>query len=609
MEPNTISFQGDFRWYYEWDGQVLCFPDHYQQAIELHFLGKEQHQVKVNGECFSLHFPAFKGVSNSSKEIYLIRTTGQRSPYPLPLPHTSSWEVFNLRSHPSALPLAQAIYYLFLNNHWIEMDSSYCQDLEESYQRFRAGGDSLCMNSHKTHMIDFNKAIQYRPDNPNNFQSIFRVELGWYWETDLSGTFKGYLPGDCKMIEKAYNEHFIFVHINVDVEGVENHYVLDLNMMKQNRCGAKFRVRNICRVGPPVERTVLRVKDSSQVLVKATSYPKYWDLNNEQWKSKKIALVEVPLGSEEGLRLCGMIESTTNKRHKTRYGLVPGTKKVPVNYRVLKIERVQNDALWIRLIQGRTKILERTYFGDPKHTTTQLADHLHNFPIKTIPLDETNESKTNEFYFFHGTKKKTLMKIVKVGFDDRQVSELVTGEKSPSMFGTGVYFAESISKSNQYITCPRCNRKSIQTNKKSECKCHPSQIKEAGGYVVIIARVILGDAHICTKYDEGKYKHKEAPPKKAYSSQHYDSILAEARTACPETKLKMREVVVYDMSQLYPEYLVYYEREGSEDTLPEFSTDDEEVQNLDDESSDSSRDSEKGNSKDNPLRGGSSSEE
>jgi len=182
---------------------------------------------------------------------------------------------------------------------------------------------------------------------------------------------------------------------------------------------------------------------------------------------------------------------------------------------------------------------------------------MKQYPLKTTVLD----SAVNEVYLFHGTTKSVADIIVNKGFETRQASEIVKNQPNNGMFGTGIYFSENSSKSNQYVACPICSGNAIGQTRKHPCTDTAEKIEKAGGYVMIIARVLLGDSHICKTYNESDYKGKDKPPKKPDSDKYYDSIFAECKKNVPSAHhLNYREFIVYEDSQIYPEFLVYYSR-------------------------------------------------
>jgi len=180
-----------------------------------------------------------------------------------------------------------------------------------------------------------------------------------------------------------------------------------------------------------------------------------------------------------------------------------------------------------------------------------LGKQLARYPLQTPLLDKT----LNEAYLFHGTSKEVNSLIINGGFEFRHVSEVVTNTPTKSMFGTGGYFAENSSKSNQYVPCPICKKNAIPN--KEECDDSPEEISKNGAYVMIIARVLLGNGHVCNTYSEDVYK-KDEPPT-ALDGSPCDSVLAESFTNEGDA-VRYREFVVYNPALIYPEYLVHYTR-------------------------------------------------
>jgi len=238
--------------------------------------------------------------------------------------------------------------------------------------------------------------------------------------------------------------------------------------------------------------------------------------------------------------------------HGNKTGIVPGTgasRRDPKYFKPLKILQIQSDTLWQGYSYQRARI---TLEG--KVAQSKLSKHLRKYPLKTTIID----SSVNEAYLFHGTTKEIAELIASKGFDTRLGCQLVTNKVPNGMFGNAVYLAENFSKSNQYVACPLCNGNSI--SRSSVCNCTPQDIENAAGYVMIVARAILGDGHICKNYTESLYKGKDMPPLKPDGKSRYDSILAEAQENYPEHTLHYREIVIYDSTQVYPEFLIYYTR-------------------------------------------------
>lgn len=88
---------------------------------------------------------------------------------------------------------------------------------------------------------------------------------------------------------------------------------------------------------------------------------------------------------------------------------------------------------------------------------------------------------------------------------------------------------------------------------------------------MIISRVILGNPYVCKNWNNDSSYFTiditQGTPLneiKKQTNQDYDSVLAESKdTGVSESTLKFREYIVYDRSQCYPEFIVYYKRKKS----------------------------------------------
>ncbi len=132
-------------------------------------------------------------------------------------------------------------------------------------------------------------------------------------------------------------------------------------------------------------------------------------------------------------------------------------------YRVLKVERIENIALWQRYSLQRSQI-----------HSAMLSDQAKGLPITRTKLEcdvewlreltELNEVG-NEVLLFHGTKPGVVDIIVKEGFDQRVASA--------GIFGRGIYLAERKQKRRLLHTNKRRNILHVHCSCKSRCTIHP----------------------------------------------------------------------------------------------------------------------------------------
>jgi len=189
--------------------------------------------------------------------------------------------------------------------------------------------------------------------------------------------------------------------------------------------------------------------------------------------------------------------------------------------------------------------------------------YLSTANIKTYSENQELDKSVNEFFLFHGTKNETIDKIIAEGFDERFAEEA-------GMYGPGIYFAENSSKANQYVSCPNCDGGAIKKGEKMECRCQ-GEIE----YRIILARVCLGTPFLSKDYSHWRNSKEERNDKTkiGYSpfpktgcelcsnsgSCYHDSVYAEDKTRGGDF-LRMREFIVYDKRQTYPEFIIHYKR-------------------------------------------------
>jgi len=200
---------------------------------------------------------------------------------------------------------------------------------------------------------------------------------------------------------------------------------------------------------------------------------------------------------------------------------------------VTKVERIQNMQAW-------TQYNLKKELGEP-HTSVLMdnakAPNRAKRSGRDMPLPtalnfrrEANsvslDARRNEHLLFHGTKPDIKEVVTRQGFDPR-----VGG----GLYGTGVYFAESVSKAQQYVP-PNAS----------------------GEQWMFLARVYLGTPH----HTSQAMNATKRPPcvemssceKKGLGCWHprCDSIIAETH--------HFREFVIYDADLAYPEYAIRFER-------------------------------------------------
>lgn len=193
-----------------------------------------------------------------------------------------------------------------------------------------------------------------------------------------------------------------------------------------------------------------------------------------------------------------------------------------------KVWRVENHQQWRSYVLRRDAV-RANVGGKPARITPRSATASFRLP-SGAQLDRSS----NEHLLFHGTKPAAVDVLCNRGFDER-VGSL------GGLFGAGCYFAESSSKSDEYV---------------------PPGAKQ----YMFLCRVVVGSPFVTPN----RHTNLRRPPTVTghfdgtwppSDDDRFDSLLATTKATDPSSFLaRFREFVVYDHSQCYPEYLIEYKR-------------------------------------------------
>jgi len=202
-----------------------------------------------------------------------------------------------------------------------------------------------------------------------------------------------------------------------------------------------------------------------------------------------------------------------------RPGGVPG---LPTGYVVRRVIRVEDSGMWGRYVAKRSTIRAKHGTGtlppfDPPVLTDEIAD---NHPQALQPL----EQDLNEVYLWHGTGVRTALAIAQNDF-----SISLAGSSAGTMYGRGVYMAESSTKADEY-------------SKDEQGTWYE------GIFALLLVRACLGKYFYTTQRDTSAQGQ--------VSSGAFDSTLGDRAKSVGT----YREFVVYDADQIYPEFVVLYSR-------------------------------------------------
>jgi serine/threonine protein kinase len=202
-------------------------------------------------------------------------------------------------------------------------------------------------------------------------------------------------------------------------------------------------------------------------------------------------------------------------------------------FRVQRVFRVENPTVWTTYAAERrllaNKLTEKKYQRPPFELRTKDFEH----PFDASPVGQA----AGEVLLFHATA--ALDSVISNGFDVKYAFAAVA---NGAMFGRGIYFADSASKSDQY------NR-------------------ATGAGVVhrmLLSRVLLGRSVVVTAARWGDNFMPEVDGESTPAVPvRYDSVVTDpTKIINPRTGLPMRfrEIVVGENKQTYPEFVIEYTR-------------------------------------------------
>eukprot|EP00440_Ansanella_granifera_P041339 gb/GFBE01044830.1/.p1 GENE.gb/GFBE01044830.1/~~gb/GFBE01044830.1/.p1 ORF type:complete len:1240 (+),score=339.42 gb/GFBE01044830.1/:1-3720(+) len=218
----------------------------------------------------------------------------------------------------------------------------------------------------------------------------------------------------------------------------------------------------------------------------------------------------------------------------TRDRATRGDGVMPRGYRVEKIISVMNAESWGAYMKRVDEISEqcRRFSGAAPTADSVWAEwsgKVHTAAHGEAILQGAHlpglAADANEFLMFHGTKPEAADSIAKNHFD--MAFACKTG-----LFGAGLYFAESSSKSDEYV--------------KGDAK---------GWYPMILCRVTLGRINYCSNKDPVTDPGRDKLESSCIGGE-FHSVLGDRMKA----RGTYREFVVYDHYQVYPHFIVWYSR-------------------------------------------------
>jgi len=207
------------------------------------------------------------------------------------------------------------------------------------------------------------------------------------------------------------------------------------------------------------------------------------------------------------------------------------TNKVPLGYKVVRAERNENIRLWLKYVMKKTLILEALthQVASGSMPPVDCFQMLTSESAGTLPIFERAraDAGVNEWYLWHGASSAGIKSIA-----EQEFKQLHAGSNTGTLYGAGTYLSDSCTKADEYAR-------------------EATEGEDAGLCCLLLCRVMGGRVF----YTEEREPDGQALVRHVLEGS-YDSVLGD-REKCRGT---FKEIVVYESSQAYPEYLVYYRR-------------------------------------------------
>jgi len=252
-------------------------------------------------------------------------------------------------------------------------------------------------------------------------------------------------------------------------------------------------------------------------------FPDYWA--NHQGDFNTL----VPLNKVEVSQFQTLVDQTyKNIYTKDRRRHNPNSPNVPQGYRVKKVFRNENAQNWREYGHRRAELLTRMQEEEergmrgPRHLISNVKSMVAWKKIAGVKADRMEE-QCNEWYVFHGTSPDAAQQICSNDFHIR-----CAGSNTGTLYGRGIYFAESITKADEY-----------------------ARADKEDSFAVLMCRV-LGGRVLYTDEEEPDPEHLVS----SCLDGQYDCVLGDRET-CRKT---YREFVFFDSEDVYPEYIIQYHR-------------------------------------------------
>eukprot|EP00929_Paragymnodinium_shiwhaense_P121600 TRINITY_DN93896_c0_g1_i1.p1 TRINITY_DN93896_c0_g1~~TRINITY_DN93896_c0_g1_i1.p1 ORF type:complete len:575 (-),score=108.98 TRINITY_DN93896_c0_g1_i1:148-1872(-) len=205
---------------------------------------------------------------------------------------------------------------------------------------------------------------------------------------------------------------------------------------------------------------------------------------------------------------------------------------VPTGFQLVRAEKNRNEPMWNTYTMTRSSMKEECETG-PLERYKPLSEF-------ELEGEEPLDVGMNEWRLLHGTKLDACKGICKNNFRLKMAGSGATwkdGDKDSGtpLYGYGVYLAENSTKADEYAE-----------------EIHGGLPMDEGCHAMLVCRAMGG---LCRVVDTNEFDTNEL--RRDILDGPFHSVLGDRVS---KLNKPYREIVVYDNSQVFPEYILYYKR-------------------------------------------------
>ena len=225
------------------------------------------------------------------------------------------------------------------------------------------------------------------------------------------------------------------------------------------------------------------------------------------------------------------------------------TKQVDMkNARVVKVERVENTRLWEQYATTRAKL--RAQASSKRYKNSVTANPENSRPVRT-------DLASDERYLFHGTQQHVLDKISTKGF------KICKSDNTFRRYGNGAYFSDQSCKSHQYTSYVADEIGDGKTWTMLYCRVLPGKTLDIKPGRKMIDRGGFHGMHALDPTDPVFSAAMSTSGRTVLGKGSFDSLVVRPRNSSKAVHKQNQvqvhnEFVVFEESQVYPEFVVHY---------------------------------------------------